>query len=217
MTTPYYQDDWCTIYHGDSREVLPALRLKAVALVCTDAPYGIGWQPRVNHKDQPWKDERIDVSFALIGKHHCLWGGNYFTDLVSPAESWLVWIKRPDGFNFDNDSRSYSVCEMAWTDYGGKPRTKHLTWDGGMRAGDPSNRTFVHPAQKPLEVMRWSIDLCPERAGLVLDPFMGSGTTLRAAKDLGRSCIGIEIEERYCEIAANRLAQEVLDFGAGVS
>ena len=209
---PYYSDDFATIYHGDCREVLPSLDLTP-ALVLTDPPYGIGWKPRVNHQDQRWVDERIDITFALIGRNNCVWGGNYFSDLLPPSEAWLLWIKRPDGFDFDEDRRSYAVCEMAWSDYGSKPRMKHLTWDGGMRAGDASNRTFAHPAQKPLELMRWCVDLCPTAAGLVLDPFMGSGTTLRAAKDCGRPTIGIELDEAYCEIAAKRLAQEVLDFG----
>jgi len=76
----------------------------------------------------------------------------------------------------------------------------------------------VHPTQKPVDLMRWCIVQADQRSGkrmaLVLDPFMGSGTTLRAAKDLGRRAIGIEIEERYCEIAAERLSQGVLDFGS---
>jgi DNA modification methylase len=207
--TPYYADGSVTIYHGDCRE----LDLPDVSLVATDPPYGIGWKPRVNHQDQPWKDERVDITPTLVGAYHCIWGGNYFTDLLAPSESWLLWVKRPAGYDFDNDTRSYSVCEMAWTDFGGKPRTKHHTWDGGLRAGDPSNREFSHPAQKPLEIMRWCISLCPDRTGTVLDPFMGSGTTLRAAKDLGRKAIGVEIEERYCEIAVRRLAQESFDFG----
>jgi site-specific DNA-methyltransferase (adenine-specific) len=71
-----------------------------------------------------------------------------------------------------------------------------------------------HPAQKPLTIMADIVDLSSRRGDTVLDPFAGSGTTLRAAKDLGRKAIGIEIDERYCEIAAKRLGQEVLDFGA---
>ncbi len=209
---PYYEDEHVTLYHGDAREVLPSV--EGVGLVLTDPPYGIGWKPRVNHQDQRWVDERLDISFAMVGQFNCVWGGNYFTDLVRPSESWLIWIKRPDGFNFDNDARSYAVCEMAWSDFGGKPRTKHFTWDGGMRAGDASNRTFCHPAQKPLEVMRWCIELAPEFSGPIVDPFMGSGTTIRAAIDCGHRAIGIEIDESYCEIAAKRLAQGVLDFGA---
>jgi site-specific DNA-methyltransferase (adenine-specific) len=102
---------------------------------------------------------------------------------------------------------------MAWTDYGGKPKMRHHVWDGGLRAGDVSNREFSHPAQKPLEIMKWCIVLAPNEPKLILDPFMGSGTTLRAAKDLNRRCIGIEIEEKYCEIAAKRCSQSVMNLG----
>jgi site-specific DNA-methyltransferase (adenine-specific) len=206
MMQPYYERDGIVIYHGDCREVLPSLA--SVDLVLTDPPYGICWVPRVNHQDSPWRDtERPDLRGVVLGKFNCVWGGNYFTDQLPISESWLLWLKRPLGF--DDDPRSYAVCEMAWTDYGGKPRTKMHVWDGGKRAGEPSNRTFCHPAQKPLELMRWCIELAPE-SRTILDPFMGSGTTLRAAKDMNRRAIGIEIEERYCEIAAKRLAQGVL-------
>jgi site-specific DNA-methyltransferase (adenine-specific) len=74
-----------------------------------------------------------------------------------------------------------------------------------------------HPCPKPVTFMRWVVERCTASADTVLDPFMGSGTTLRAAKDLGRRAIGIEIEERYCEIAARRLAQEVLPLVEEVS
>ena len=207
---PYYEHAGITIYHGDCREVLPTLTEK-VDLVLTDPPYGINWKPRVNHQDAPWvDDERPLMAPWLIASNHCIWGGNYFADQLPITESWLLWIKRPEGPEFDNDARSYSVCEMCWSDYGGKPRTHHQCWDGGKRAGDSQNREFSHPAQKPIELMRWCISLAPNEPKLILDPFMGSGTTLRAAKDLGRRAIGIEIEERYCEVAAKRLAQEVL-------
>ena len=80
-------------------------------------------------------------------------------------------------------------------------------WSGGYR--DSERGTSFHPCQKPVALMRWCLSFCD---GTILDPFMGSGTTLRAAKDLGRQAIGIEIEEKYCEIAANRLRQKVLAF-----
>jgi DNA modification methylase len=207
LPLPFYADGTVTIYHGDARDIVPLL--EGVEIVVTDPPYGIGWKPRVNHQDQPWKDERLDISFALVGRNHCIWGGNYFTDLLPPSESWLIWIKRPASHDFDSDPRSYAVSELAWTDFGGKPRMKNHTWDGGKREGDASNRDFSHPAQKPLELMRWCLSLCPG-SGVVLDPFCGSGTTLRAAKDLGWQAIGIEIEEQYCEVAARRMAQESL-------
>ena len=81
-------------------------------------------------------------------------------------------------------------------------------WDGFIREGGEARNG--HPTQKPLELIKWAIEQAPPECMTILDPFMGSGTTLRAAKDLGRKCIGIEIEEKYCEIAAKRLAQEVL-------
>lgn len=204
--TPYFVDESVTIYLGDCRETLPTLG--PVDLVLTDPPYGIGWKPRVNHQDAPWIDsERPQVTPLLVGRWHCIWGGNYFSDELPAVESWLLWLKRPEGF--EGDPRSYATCEMAWTDYGGKPRVRTHVWDGVRREGDPASRDFLHPAQKPVEIMRWCIELAPA-AQTVLDPFMGSGTTLRAAKDLGRKAIGIEIEERYCEIAAKRMSQMVL-------
>ncbi len=178
----------------------------------TDPPYGIGWIPRVNHRgeDQLWIDDKqFDPRPFLVAKQHLFWGANYFAHLLPPSESWFVWMKRPVGnhVNFENDRRSYAMAELAWSDFGTKPLVKVHVWDGGMRAGEMDNRTFCHPSQKPTEIMGWCI---AESIGTLLDPFMGSGTTLRAAKDLGRKAIGIEIEEKYCEIAARRMEQEVL-------
>ena len=205
---PYYQDEWVTIYLGDCREILPSL--EKVDLVLTDPPYGIGWMPRVNNREGLWiDDERPNLKPLMVGNNHCFWGGNYFADQLPISESWFLWLKRPEGF--EGDPRTYATCEMAWTDYGGKPRVKTHVWDGGKRAGDKSNREFNHPAQKPLEIMKWCITSAPNKPQLILDPFLGGGTTLVAAKNLNRHCIGIEIKEKYCEIAAKRCSQMVMD------
>lgn len=209
---PYYEADGIMIYHGDCREILPTLKADAVV---TDPPYGIGWVPRVNHRgdDHIWVDDKqFDPRPFMVAKQHVFWGANYFAHLLPPTESWFVWMKRPVGahVNFEKDRRSYAMAEMAWSDLGTKPLVKVHVWDGGMRAGKAENRSFCHPSQKPIEVMTWCV---AETEGTILDPFMGSGTTLRAAKDLGRQAIGVEIEERYCEVAAERLSQMVLDMG----
>ena len=207
---PYYQDDFVTIYHGDCRELL--LDIGADAVV-TDPPYGINWVPRVNHRHEEhlWIDDKqFDPRpFLGVGSQHLFWGGNYFAHLLPPTEAWFIWMKRPST-GFEGDRRTYAMAEMAWSDLPLKPLVKSHVWDGGKRAGNPQNRLFCHPSQKPVEVMAWCL---AETTGIVLDPFMGSGTTLVAAKDLGRKAIGIEAEEKYCEVAVERLAQEVLDLG----
>jgi site-specific DNA-methyltransferase (adenine-specific)/modification methylase len=197
----------CTLYLGDCLEVMPALG--KVDAVVTDPPYGIGWKPRVNHQDQKWVDKiNFDIRSFLVGRYHLIWGGQYFADKLPVKEGWLTWCKRPlEGF--ENDLRSYATTELAWRDWG-KPRFKCIVWDGGKRAGDPSNRTFCHPSQKPIELMEWCIKSVPSDAETILDPFMGSGTTLVACAKLGRKGIGIELDPDYFEIACKRV-QEAYD------
>jgi DNA modification methylase len=212
---PYYEHGGITIYHGDCREVLPTL--DRVDLVLTDPPYGIGeaagknksrWQicAPTDYGVSGWDDKPIDRDLlsATIGAglHACIFGGNYY--MVPPASCWLIW----DKVNYGSD---FADCEMAWTNYGTAVRMIKHQWNGMLREGREAR--IGHPTQKPVDLMRWCIEKCPNDPQTILDPFMGSGTTLRAAKDLGRECIGIELEEKYCEIAANRLSQEVLDFG----
>ena len=191
---------------GDCREVLPTLG--RVDAVVTDPPYGINWQPRVNHKDQPWVDDvQFDPSpFLAIGQYHLFWGGQYFASRLPDSEGWLTWVKRPTAFDFSNDQRSYATTELAWRDWG-KARFIMHVWDGGMRAGDEGNRTFCHPSQKPIEVMEWCLRQLPPDARTILDPFMGSGTTGVAAVKLGRRFIGIEIEPKYFDIACRRISE----------
>jgi len=209
--TPYYDAAGCTIYLGDCRDVLPTL--DTVDVVVTDPPYGLGEASGRNRSrggvaiatdygSAAWDDRPIsaDLLAAVVsaGRRAAVFGGNFYA--LPPSASWLVWDKV-------NGKTDFADVELAWTNYGCAARLKRHLWNGMHRKGREARQ---HPTQKPLEVMRWVISLCPGEPQTVLDPFMGSGTTLRAAKDLGRRAIGIELDERYCEIAAKRLAQEVL-------
>jgi site-specific DNA-methyltransferase (adenine-specific) len=210
LPEPYYQDDAVTIYHADCRDVLP--HLPQVDLVLTDPPYGIAHPtdyrsrgrggvaqcrdyPPVHGDSAPF-DPRPWLVWPCV-----LFGANHFAHRLPPSPGWLVWDKeRPDDID-------QSTCELAWSNFVKGVRRFRYLWNGCMRAGTDD---LCHPTQKPVALMLWILQLKWTPPGIVLDPFMGSGTTLRAAKDLGRKAIGIEIEEKYCEIAARRCAQEVM-------
>jgi len=202
---PYFQDDAVTIYHGDCREIVPGLG--RFDLVLTDPPYGIGfgnkhtkWSANRGTILGNWDADTPDIYWLLsVAPLACIWGGERFALQVS--RGWLAWIK-PDA------PPTFTALELAWTN-----RDVPARWI--MHSISAMNHERVgHPTQKPLAVMAWSIhQVCPG-AQTILDPFAGSGTTGRAAKDLGRKAVLIEREERYCEIAARRMGQEVLDLGA---
>jgi DNA modification methylase len=216
MITPYYQDDKCTIYLGDCREILPTIG--TFDLLLTDPPYGIGengkrsnrnrkgderWKAPANkdYGENTWDSEPVeDWAMELVrnitGKQ-IIFGGNYYNFPL--CRGWLVWDKETDGKNGAD-------CELAWTNFlNSTKRIRHL-WDGFRMK---QNEKRAHPTQKPLSVISWALAQAGE-VETVLDPWMGSGTTLRACKDVGVHCVGIEREEKYCEIAVKRLAQECL-------
>jgi DNA modification methylase len=196
---PYYEQDGITIYHGDCREVLPSLKAD---LLCSDPPYGISLKRAQIVGD----DCEFDPAMLLGYKDIILWGANNFTRKL-PFGGWLCWDKR---CSVEADRMYGSAFELAWCNDPSKFKMFRCLHGGVVNADGP-NVPRVHPTQKPTELMHWCLGLYP-KARMVLDPYMGSGTTLVAAKNLGRKAIGIELEERYCEIAANRLRQRVLEF-----
>ncbi len=212
---PYYEHAGITIYHGDCRDVLPTL--PPIDAVITDPPYGMnldtdysgmnGWCGK-GHKYAPIAGdaERFDPSPWLeIGRTHVFWGAQYFCHSLPESGGWLVFNKRGEGAPSEI---CFGDCELAWCSSGQAVRMYSHMWHGISRWRTEGR---LHPAQKPISLMAFCIAHAkvPEGAA-VLDPFMGSGATLVAAKRENRKAIGIEIEERYCEIAANRLRQEVL-------
>ena len=210
---PYYQDESVTIYHGDCREIV--LPLNPSDLVLTDPPYGVKLNtkyakasrgplsgahdyPPVYGDNEPFNPQNYPLAYDNV----VLWGANYYADKLPPSGQWLVWDKR-DGVGYNDQAD----CELAWTKgtKGTVPRIYRHLWNGMLKDSERTDRR-VHPTQKPVALMKWCLGFFPD-AKIVLDPFMGSGTTLRAAKDMGIKSLGIEIEERYCEIAAKRMAQ----------
>jgi site-specific DNA-methyltransferase (adenine-specific)/modification methylase len=198
-----------TLYLGDCMDILPTL--PKVDAVITDPPYGINENSKKvasrgklaspkDYGDFDWdKAPPPDALIELIrtkGQHQAFFGGNYFT--LPPTSCWLVW----DKLNGNND---FADCELAWTNWPKAVRRLQWRWNGMIRQG---NEERYHPTQKPLEVMKWVIELCP-KSETILDPFMGSGTTGVAAIQLGRKFIGIEREPKYFDIACKRIEQAV--------
>jgi site-specific DNA-methyltransferase (adenine-specific) len=210
---PYYEHAGITIYHGDCRDLIPNGLWFGVDAIVTDPPYGVAldtsarWPWLNDHAPIAGDEEPFDPSWLLaFGGPLILWGANHYASRLPDSKGWLCWDKATrDGL----DLRQAEI-EFAWTNCVSRPRMLRHMWSGAFRASERGTR--YHPAQKPVDLMGWCISLFPNDTERIPDPYMGAGPILVAAKALGRRAIGIEIEERYCEIAANRLSQEVLAF-----
>jgi site-specific DNA-methyltransferase (adenine-specific) len=203
--TPYYSESGITIYHGRAEAVLPMLAFGAIV---SDPPYGMDYKPlRGADGSKRWRggvqgdDQPFDPSL-LLNVPCVLWGANWYSNRLPGHGGWLVWNKtcehRKSGF-------IASDCELAFASEATRTFRFDLQWGGEARNGEP----FYHPTQKPVALMAWRLGFVPADA-LICDPYMGGGPTLVAAKLAGRRAVGIEINERYCETAANRLRQGVL-------
>jgi len=222
MIKPYYKTDLGVLYHGDCLTIMP--HLEPVDLVLTDPPYGINahtLQPpsdsyrkrtkrspskRLNCGSGKLKDRILNKSdcgwdckpptkeyFKLmfaISQNQIIWGGNYFQ--LPPTRGIIVWDKQQPWDNF-------SQCELGWTSYDFPAKIFRF------------NKSFVkdkkHPTQKPIGLMVFCLEISKTK-GMVLDTHLGSGTTAIACERLNRRWIGIEIGEKYCEIAAKRIEKE---------
>ena len=199
LPAPYYQDDAVTIYHGDCTAIMAGMETASAGMVFADPPYGVGyaeWDRSV--PDMAWLDEARRISWLVL-----VTPGNRNQHKYPPPSWTMAWarpgsVQRADGGGFSH-----------WEPillYGSNP------FDVDCRVFPPSsgNQPDGHPCPKPRHLLDWLIS-GSKTIGTIIDPFCGSGTTLVSAKDLGRKAIGIEIEERYCEIAARRCAQEVME------
>lgn len=218
MLKPYYQDGAVQIYLGDCREILP--ELPKVDLVLTDPPYG-----GVNRESSGLRN--LDKGVADIVS-----GGELEGILGIKADTFYVWCgtEQVSFLRAGFVSRGYTTRLGIWEKTNPSPMNGQYLWLSGLetcvfarRSGAVFNENCKspiwkgmtdseteHQTEKPIWLFRRLVAASSNEGQTILDPFMGSGTTLRAAKDLGRKAIGIEIEERYCEIAVKRLRQEVL-------
>jgi site-specific DNA-methyltransferase (adenine-specific) len=216
--TPYYEQSGVVIYHGNCEELLDGY-FAAPAHVMTDPPYGI------NLANHAAGRERSDRSFAIAGDEDQTLGqavlnwahvssvpvvafANPRKPWAGPWRQWLVWDKGPV---VGGGGDTATLWKLSWELIQVSGRKKRGPRDSSvLNYWVTPQLSAVHPAAKPEALMAYLVYCLTDNDDMILDPFMGRGTTLVAAKRLGRKAVGIEIDERYCEIAAKRLQQEVL-------
>lgn len=215
---PYLKTESGKLYHGDCLGVMSQLETK-FDLCLTDPPYGIkqdkgfsgfsgfgGFGKPIARKQyiDNWDKKRPskDIFDLILNKANkvLIFGGNFFADLLPQSTHWIVWDKK-------NTMPTFSDAELIWTNIKrNSVKIKTFTYNG-LIGKDKTIR--VHPTQKPVELIEILLTDYSNKNDLILDPFLGSGTTAIACENLNRRWVGIEKEEKYCEIAAKRIEQTV--------
>lgn len=235
--TLYYEDDLVQLYHGDCREVLASMKDRSVDCAITDPPYSdkTHESTRTNNTANGRRGNRVlsgafgfdsitpealSPTLERLGRISRGWlvaslDYKHSFHFEQPPPSGLrllrigIWVKTNPNPQISGDRPSQGWESIAYM----HRDDMRPAWSGGGRAGNfilPSAQGTGHPTAKPLAMVAQLVRWFTQPGGLILDPFAGSGTTLRAAKDEGRRAIGVELEEKYCEIAAKRLAQDTL-------
>ena len=216
------------IYNEDCLEFMKKLPDNYFDLIITDPPYGIGigmeWKnceskaskkkgfnSKILHSKSNWDNsiptEKCFMEMLRVSKKQIIFGGNYFTDFLSPSGSWIIWHKK------GNDKTHFSDCEMAWVSFGNKIRLFKYDWVGFGYLNNKEREKKVHPTHKPTKLGEWILDNYAEKGDLIFDPFSGGGSFLVSCKRRGFEFVGCEINSGYVEIANKRLAQQsVTDF-----
>ncbi len=235
---PYYHDEAVTIYHGDARELLPDISRDGTEAWLTDPPYSsggfqeagrasgsIGKMGALTSGDTIPTDTLSTRGYMSLLRD--VLRHSRHVDEIGVFTDWRMWVNTTDALEYAGFTIRAMVVWSKGNNGIGRPwRNQHELLAFGMRSASSKDRiakhgnvidcgrsgNVYHPTEKPLELLRKVVDNMVGE--IIVDPFIGSGGVLRAAKDLGRKAIGIDIEERYCEVAAKRCAQEVLDLTA---
>lgn len=196
----------CELYLGDCLDVMP--HLGKVDAVVTDPPYGYTefnitrtggtWSKKYQRDNTitEWDFKPDQKFFDMVlenSQYQIIWGGNYFTEHLKNNRGFFIWNKKTISERF-----SMAMAEYAWTNININAKVMHL---------QPQDSEREHPTQKPVSLMKWNIGYLPTEVETILDPFMGSGTTGVACAKLGRKFIGIELEEKYFDIACKRIEE----------
>lgn len=212
MTEPYYKDELVTLYHGDCLEITEWLQADVLV---TDPPYGMGYYLH----SRAGKNAQIEVAgdkdtstrdsaLTAWGKKPALVFGSW-RNPRPPCDQVIIWDKGDEAALghpvFFSAFEEIYVLGTGWKG----PRRANVIRANGLARGGAERKGYGHPTPKPTGLMELLVSHAPD--GLIADPFAGSGATLVAARNLGRKVIGVELEEKYCELIAKRLGQQAFD------
>jgi DNA modification methylase len=206
------------LHNADCIELLRSLSDKSIDVIVTDPPYGLGeWVGKKKNREklaagnewgvQEWDNKIPEPEYFAemqrVSKNQIIFGGNYFTKFLDPSPCWIIWDKQQTG--------NFADCELAWTSFHKAAKKFTYMWNGmhqGKAGGNVKlNEKRVHPTQKPIPLMEWVIANYTNQGDLIMDPFMGSGTTGIACANFDRDFIGVEKEKHFFAIARERILQ----------
>ena len=215
------------LFNEDCLDVMRRLADKSVDLILTDPPYGINIAktgavgaenifgkdgkrikaaPSKNYGASSWDaaipGKEYFEEMVRVSKHQVIFGGNYFVEHLRNSPCWIVWDK-------DNEGTSFADCELAWCSFSSAVRRFKYRWNGMLQQNMKEKEDRVHPTQKPIRLFEWILENYAQPGWVIMDPFLGSGSSAIAAKRLGYEFIGVEREQSYFEAALERIPREV--------
>jgi DNA modification methylase len=204
---------------GDSLDLMRQMPSKSVDLILTDPPYGIGESNEKNRtrgtKLSPptdfghfdWDTKRLEKTYfdemERVSRNRIIFGGNYYTDYLPPSSCRIVWDK--------DQNNDFADCELAWTSFRKATRKIRYRWSGAFQEDMRRKEKRVYPTQKPIQVFVWILEEYTEPDSFILDPFVGSGTTLMACRMTGRRGLGFDKDPRCEKIIRKRMFADVPD------
>ena len=210
---------------ADCLDVMRGMDDNEYDLILTDPPYGIGAYSTGSmgggvlakqsvFEPTTWDNNRLPKTYfdemQRVSKNQIIFGGNYYTDYLCPSSCWIVWDK-------DNSTNKFADAELAWTSFSTAVRLHRHRWQGFWQENMKHKEKRIHPTQKPVPLFMWILDRYSIPGDKILDPFLGSGTTLAACRRVGRDCLGIEIDpvwEKYYDDRAMTHTPDLFSYGA---
>jgi len=216
LVEPYFETELGKLYCADSFEIMRKMATYSIDLIVTDPPYGIGENNKQHltrgllakpkdYGNYDWDETKIEKKYFYemlrVAHNQIIFGGNYYIDNLTNSPCWLVWDK-------DNGETDFADIELAWTSFKTASRKIKWRWNGFLQQDMGNKEKRQYPTQKPLPVIQWTINKYSKPDDVIMDPFLGSGTTAVACEITKHKWIGVDKRKEACAIAKKRIIRE---------